>query len=85
MSVHSQAASFAIGAAVPVIVALAAPLAVLPQLLVAVSLVSLGVLGALAGRAGGARMVAGALRTVIWGAAAMGVTGGVGWWVGTVT
>jgi VIT1/CCC1 family predicted Fe2+/Mn2+ transporter len=39
---------------------------------------SLAALGALAARTGGAGMAAGAVRVAFWGAAAMGVTMGVG-------
>jgi VIT1/CCC1 family predicted Fe2+/Mn2+ transporter len=67
----SSAISFALGAAVPIAVAivstqwLAIPL---------VSLLSLGILGCLAAKAGGADPMTGAARVTFWGAAAMGVT-----------
>jgi vacuolar iron transporter family protein len=44
----------------------------------------LACLGALAARAGGARIVPGAIRVTFWGALAMGVTAGVGALFGTV-
>jgi len=73
----ASAASFAIGAAFPLLVTLWAP----QQLLVwvaGVSLVFLAFLGALAARAGGANATVGALRVTFWGAFAMAVTTGVG-------
>jgi VIT1/CCC1 family predicted Fe2+/Mn2+ transporter len=51
---------------------------------VATSLGLLGLLGALAARAGGAPVVAGALRVTFWGALAMALTMGVGRLFGTV-
>lgn len=47
------------------------------------SLAFLAVLGGLAARAGGAPVVAGALRVLFWGSFAMVVTAGVGALVGT--
>jgi len=43
-----------------------------------VSLVSLAVLGALAARAGGASILRGAARVVVWGALAMAITSAAG-------
>jgi len=81
----ASGASFAAGALVPVIVAAAAPAQAIPMVLTVASLGCLATLGALAAWAGGARMITGGLRTALWGAAAMGVTAGVGALVGTVT
>jgi VIT1/CCC1 family predicted Fe2+/Mn2+ transporter len=50
----------------------------LTWLVVAVSLICLGTLGAIASRAGGAKAWVGALRVTFWGALAMGITYGVG-------
>jgi vacuolar iron transporter family protein len=74
----ASAASFAVGAALPLAVTALAPLATLIVWVGAVSLVSLGVLGALAARAGGAPAAAGAWRVMFWGALAMAVTAGIG-------
>jgi VIT1/CCC1 family predicted Fe2+/Mn2+ transporter len=49
-----------------------------------VSFVFLAALGALAARAGGAPILRGAVRVLIWGALAMGVTGAVGALFGAV-
>ena len=50
-----------------------------------VTLVLLAVLGALAGRLGGASMRKGALRVLFWGAVALGVTAGIGHLFGVST
>jgi VIT1/CCC1 family predicted Fe2+/Mn2+ transporter len=74
----ASAASFAVGAALPVAVALAAPQALLSWLVTGSALVLLAVLGALAARVGGASMVRGAVRVTFWGAIAMGASALVG-------
>jgi VIT1/CCC1 family predicted Fe2+/Mn2+ transporter len=74
----ASAASFAIGAAFPLIITLWAPQPQLIAWVAGVSLVFLAFLGALAARAGGARATVGALRVTFWGAFAMAVTTGVG-------
>jgi VIT1/CCC1 family predicted Fe2+/Mn2+ transporter len=80
----ASAASFAAGAAMPLLVAALAPGAWMIGLVTGASLVCLVVLGALAARAGGAKMTLGALRVTFWGALAMAVTAGVGALFGTV-
>jgi VIT1/CCC1 family predicted Fe2+/Mn2+ transporter len=47
------------------------------------SLVFLAMLGGLAARAGGAGVAVGAIRVMLWGALAMGLTAGVGALFGT--
>ena len=47
------------------------------------SLVLLAALGAVAARAGGAGMLAGSVRVLIWGAFALGATAGIGALFGT--
>ena len=74
----ASAASFTIGAAVPLAIAVIVPFAAFALAVVVVSLIALAVLGALAARAGGASMAHGALRVLFWGALAMGITAGVG-------
>jgi VIT1/CCC1 family predicted Fe2+/Mn2+ transporter len=80
----ASAASFAIGAAMPLVVAIAAPEARLIVTVAASSLLFLAVLGALAARVGGADTLTGAVRVTFWGALAMGVTAGVGALFGTM-
>lgn len=78
----ASAGSFAAGAGIPLLIAVLAPPAdVIPATLVA-SLACLFFLGALAAKAGGARIMVAALRVTCWSALAMGVTAGVGALVG---
>ena len=79
----SSAASFTAGAALPLLVALAAPAGSLPAVVAGSSLVFLATLGAVAGRAGGASAVKGAWRVTFWGALAMAITAAVGALFGT--
>ena len=74
----ASAASFAVGAALPLLVTALAPRPYLIPLVAGASLVFLAGLGAWAARAGGAGMAVGALRVTFWGALAMAVTAGVG-------
>jgi VIT1/CCC1 family predicted Fe2+/Mn2+ transporter len=74
----ASAASFAVGAAAPLITVALSPDTTLLPAVGGTSLVLLGVLGWLAARVGGARPGAGAVRVVFWGALAMAVTAGVG-------
>jgi len=80
----SSAASFAVGAAMPLLVTVLSPTSILIPLVFATSLVFLALLGGLAARAGGAGVTIGAFRVTFWGALAMGVTAGVGALFGTV-
>lgn len=74
----ASAGSFAVGGALPLLVTVLAPESILIPLIAGTSLLFLTILGALAARAGGAAVLAGALRVAFWGALAMGVTAGVG-------
>jgi VIT1/CCC1 family predicted Fe2+/Mn2+ transporter len=80
----ASAASFACGAALPLIVTVLAPTRYLIPSVCATSLVFLAMLGGIAARAGGARIGVGALRVTFWGALAMAVTAGVGALFGTI-
>jgi len=70
----ASAASFAVGAALPLFAAGVGPRSLLIPLVSGSSLVFLAILGAVAARAGGAPMGAGAARVAFWGALAMAVT-----------
>lgn len=74
----ASAASFVTGAVVPVAAAALLPAQALSWGLGGVSLVCLAALGATAAKAGGAPVLSGALRVVVWGVLAMAVTSGVG-------
>ena len=79
----SSAASFAVGAALPLLVTVFAGGALLIPLVFGTALVFLALLGALAAHTGGAGKITGALRVMFWGALAMGITAGVGALFGT--
>lgn len=74
----ASAATFAVGAALPLLVVWLAPAAGLMWSVSIASLVFLALLGAVAARAGGASMGVAALRMGFWGALAMAITAGVG-------
>ena|SRR6185437_2262123 len=74
----ASAGSFAMGAALPLLIIFVTPTAVLIPLISGTSLLFLAILGGLAARAGGARVVTGAIRVTFWGALAMALTTGVG-------
>jgi VIT1/CCC1 family predicted Fe2+/Mn2+ transporter len=74
----ASAASFAVGAALPLVVTTLAPMDVLIHWIAGSSLLFLALLGAAAARAGGASALLGAWRVTFWGALAMAITAGVG-------
>jgi VIT1/CCC1 family predicted Fe2+/Mn2+ transporter len=80
----TSAITFAAGAALPLLAALAAPASLLIPVVAGTSLIVLTALGALAARAGGAPIFRASLRVVFWGALAMGLTAGAGKLFGTV-
>jgi VIT1/CCC1 family predicted Fe2+/Mn2+ transporter len=79
----ASAASFAVGAAMPLLVAAIVPATTLIPLVAGTSLAFLALLGGLAAHTGGAGIASGALRVAFWGALAMAVTAGVGALFGT--
>ena len=74
----ASATTFAVGAALPLLVVLLAPQSMLMWSIAASSLVFLALLGSMAARAGGASVLKSAWRVTFWGALAMGLTTGVG-------
>lgn len=74
----SSAATFIVGAALPLLVAWLLPLQHLISTVAATSLLFLALLGAVAARTGGAAILQGALRVTAWGALAMLLTAAVG-------
>ncbi|HMU62946.1 MAG TPA: VIT family protein [Gemmatimonadales bacterium] len=80
----ASAASFAVGAAPPVILAALLPNGILTPGIVGVTLVLLIVLGGVAAHIGGAPLTRGAARVAFWGAVAMGCTALVGRLFGTI-
>lgn len=79
----ASAASFAVGAAMPMLVSFLAPVSSLAWFVSATSLVFLAILGALAAKKGGASVIKGAFRVTFWGAAAMAATALIGAMFGT--
>ena len=79
----ASAATFAVGASVPVLTIMFAPLAKLVLVVSMVSLLCLVALGATAARIGGAPAAVGAARVALWGAMAMVATAGIGKLFGT--
>ncbi len=74
----ASAASFAVGAAMPLLVTILAPSASMIPLVSGTSLVFLALMGGVAARTGGASVTVGAIRVAFWGALAMAVTAGIG-------
>jgi vacuolar iron transporter family protein len=74
----ASAASFAVGAAPPALLAALLPAGMLTLSLVGLTLGLLLVLGGVAAHLGGAPLTRGALRVAFWGAMAMGCTAAVG-------
>ena len=81
----ASAASFAVGALLPLLVVILSSMQWLIPVIATTSLVFLAVLGALAARAGGASLAVGAMRVTFWGALAMAITAGIGALFGTST
>lgn len=80
----TSAVTFAVGAALPLLVVVIAPATSLVLLVAGTSLCWLALLGALAAYTGGAPILIGIVRVTFWGALAMGITAGIGAWFGTV-
>jgi len=74
----SSAATFTVGALLPLSVAWLAPVSKIIGLVAAFSLVFLAVMGGMAARAGGAPILKASVRVTFWGALAMILTAGVG-------
>ncbi len=74
----ASAASFSVGAGLPLVVAAVGPASMLIPLVSGGSLVFLAALGAVAARTAGAPIIAGTWRVTFWGALAMAVTAGIG-------
>ncbi len=74
----ASAGTFAVGAALPLLMVLLFPANTLMPGVAGSSLLFLALLGLLAARAGGAPLVASAVRVTFWGALAMALTAAVG-------
>jgi VIT1/CCC1 family predicted Fe2+/Mn2+ transporter len=80
----ASAASFLIGALLPLLTILVSPANRITEVTTAAALLALALLGALSAHAGGASRRRSALRMLFWGALAMGLTALVGHWFGAV-
>jgi VIT1/CCC1 family predicted Fe2+/Mn2+ transporter len=80
----TSAATFAAGAALPLVTAMVTPPTRVVSVVAGTSLVCLTALGALSARTGGAPVFRAAVRVAFWGALAMGLTAAVGRLFGTV-
>jgi VIT1/CCC1 family predicted Fe2+/Mn2+ transporter len=74
----ASAATFAIGAAFPAIIAALSNIQYVILSVSISSLIFLGLLGAIAAKTGGAKLLLGAFRVTFWGALAMALTAAVG-------
>lgn len=80
----TSAATFAVGAALPLLMVLITPANRLVPAVTVASLAFLALLGYIGARAGGADPVKGMARVTFWGAIAMAATAGIGKLFGTV-
>lgn len=80
----ASAATFAVGAALPLLITLISPAANLILFVSVGSLLSLALLGTLSARAGGAKVLIAVGRVTFWGALAMAATALIGKLFGTV-
>jgi VIT1/CCC1 family predicted Fe2+/Mn2+ transporter len=74
----ASAGTFAVGAALPLLVVVLFPVSALMWAVSGSALFFLALLGSLAARVGGAPITTAALRVTFWGALAMALTAGVG-------
>lgn len=79
----TSAATFSVGAALPLAMVLVTPQAYLVPAVSVASLLFLALLGAIGAKAGGANVVKATARVTFWGAFAMALTAGIGALVGT--
>jgi VIT1/CCC1 family predicted Fe2+/Mn2+ transporter len=81
----ASAATFAVGATLPLLIVLLLPVSTLLWAVSGSSLLFLALLGSLAARTGGAPVINAAVRVTFWGALAMALTTGVGALFGIAT
>jgi vacuolar iron transporter family protein len=80
----TSAASFTVGAAMPLLMVVVSPAGALVPFVSAASLGFLAFLGAIGARTGGANVLRGTARVTFWGALAMALTAGIGKLFGTI-
>ena len=74
----TSAATFSVGAAMPLLMVVVSPASALVPIVSAASLGFLALLGAIGARAGGANVLRATARVTFWGALAMALTAGIG-------
>jgi len=79
----TSAATFSVGAAMPLLMVLVSPASMLVLAVSLASLLFLALLGAIGAKAGGANILRATLRVTFWSAFAIALTAGVGALVGT--
>lgn len=79
----TSAATFAVGAALPLLMVVLSPASVLVYSVASASLAFLALLGAIGAKVGGANVLRATTRVTFWGAFAMALTAGIGALVGT--
>ncbi|RTM09325.1 MAG: VIT family protein [Hyphomicrobiales bacterium] len=79
----TSAATFSVGAAMPLLMVLVSPASMLVPAVSVASLLFLALLGGIGAKAGGANILRATLRVTFWGAFAMALTAGIGALVGT--
>ncbi|WP_431281397.1 VIT1/CCC1 transporter family protein [Humitalea sp. 24SJ18S-53] len=84
LAAMTSAASFAVGAAMPLLMVLVSPAALLVPVVSGASLAFLALLGAIGATAGGAGVLRPTLRVTFWGAFAMALTAAIGAVIGKV-
>jgi vacuolar iron transporter family protein len=80
----TSAATFSVGAAMPLLMVVVSPANALVPIVSAASLGFLALLGAVGAKAGGANVLRATVRVTFWGALAMALTAGIGKLFGTV-
>ncbi|MFZ1883029.1 MAG: VIT family protein [Rhodoplanes sp.] len=80
----TSAATFSVGAAMPLLMVVVSPAGMLVPLVSGASLGFLAVLGAIGAKAGGATVLRATARVTFWGALALALTAGIGKLFGTV-
>lgn len=80
----TSAVTFSVGAAMPLLIVIISPTAILVPAVSIASLGFLAVLGAIGAKVGGSKIFRATLRVTFWGALALGITAGIGKIFGTV-
>ncbi|MBR0962553.1 VIT family protein [Bradyrhizobium diazoefficiens] len=80
----TSAATFSVGAAMPLLMVVVSPANLLVPVTSAASLAFLAFLGAVGAKAGGANLLRATVRVTFWGALALAITAGIGKLFGTI-